>query len=241
MSSDRDGFRGGGNTPVDDQADVESAAETTGEYTFSADAWYTAEASSSGGVAPFSGGGSGDRAADGAGDGADGATGAERDGAAYGARDLGVSSSDGAGDGAARALLPERDDVAGADSGINASGEDDGGALGADSFGADSLDEDPARDETEAGAGDGSVRTTRRGKKGTGRARARRRGVRPRPVRRCRRPTSTSRSRPVGWARAVPPWWPPGPRPRRGTPSRAEAPGTTCPRRGAGRGACWRS
>nr|WP_324290708.1 SCO5717 family growth-regulating ATPase [Streptomyces albidoflavus] len=59
MSSDRDGFRGGGNTPVDDQADVESAAETTGEYTFSADAWYTAEASSSGGVAPFSGGGSG--------------------------------------------------------------------------------------------------------------------------------------------------------------------------------------
>ncbi|PAX92946.1 hypothetical protein CLM82_00235, partial [Streptomyces albidoflavus] len=34
MSSDRDGFRGGGNTPVDDQADVESAAETTGEYTF---------------------------------------------------------------------------------------------------------------------------------------------------------------------------------------------------------------
>lgn len=87
MSSDRDGFRGGGNTPVDDQADVESAAETTGEYTFSADAWYTAEASSSGGVAPFSGGGSGGRgtdeaggdasgasgAADGAGDGADGA------------------------------------------------------------------------------------------------------------------------------------------------------------------------
>ncbi|WP_205613433.1 SCO5717 family growth-regulating ATPase, partial [Streptomyces sp. S5] len=64
MSSDRDGFRGGGNTPVDDQADVESAAETTGEYTFSADAWYTAEASSSGGVAPFSGGRSGGRGAD---------------------------------------------------------------------------------------------------------------------------------------------------------------------------------
>ncbi|NEE58672.1 hypothetical protein G3M55_80790, partial [Streptomyces sp. SID8455] len=77
MSSDRDGFRGGGNTPVDDQADVESAAETTGEYTFSADAWYTADASSSGGVAPFASPGAGGRGTDDAGDGASQAAGGD--------------------------------------------------------------------------------------------------------------------------------------------------------------------
>ncbi|MGW1132982.1 SCO5717 family growth-regulating ATPase [Streptomyces griseoluteus] len=53
MSSDRDGMRGGWATPDDDQPDAESAVENTGEFTidYAPPAWYTQNASSSGGSA----------------------------------------------------------------------------------------------------------------------------------------------------------------------------------------------
>ncbi|MEU1019734.1 SCO5717 family growth-regulating ATPase [Streptomyces sp. NPDC005898] len=49
MNSDRDEIRGGWDTPVDDQSDAESAAETTGEFTidYAPPAWYTQNASGS--------------------------------------------------------------------------------------------------------------------------------------------------------------------------------------------------
>ncbi|MEV0445181.1 SCO5717 family growth-regulating ATPase [Streptomyces spectabilis] len=49
MSSDRDKIRGGWDTPVGDQSDAESAAETTGEFTidYAPPAWYTQNASGS--------------------------------------------------------------------------------------------------------------------------------------------------------------------------------------------------
>nr|WP_185867962.1 SCO5717 family growth-regulating ATPase [Streptomyces sp. WAC00469] len=48
MNSDRDGIRGGWDTPGDDQSDAESAIETTGEFTidYAPPAWYTQNASS---------------------------------------------------------------------------------------------------------------------------------------------------------------------------------------------------
>ncbi|QDQ14024.1 SCO5717 family growth-regulating ATPase [Streptomyces spectabilis] len=81
MSSDRDKIRGGWDTPVGDQSDAESAAETTGEFTidYAPPAWYTQNASGSSQdtsaappvstppppvSTPFTGGGEPDPAAD---------------------------------------------------------------------------------------------------------------------------------------------------------------------------------
>ncbi|WP_374215202.1 SCO5717 family growth-regulating ATPase, partial [Streptomyces longispororuber] len=43
MNSDRDGIRGGWDSPVDDQSDAESSVEMTGEFTidYAPPAWYT--------------------------------------------------------------------------------------------------------------------------------------------------------------------------------------------------------
>lgn len=51
VNSDRDEIRGGWDSPVDDQSDAESAAETTGEFTidYAPPAWYTQNASGSAG------------------------------------------------------------------------------------------------------------------------------------------------------------------------------------------------
>nr|WP_257721933.1 hypothetical protein [Streptomyces sp. FR-008] len=239
---------------------MESAAETTGEYTFSADAWYTAEASSSGGVAPFSGGRSGGRGADEA-----GATRLARPARPARRTRPGTvrtgppaRSATGRLTGRATWGFPPRTGRATGRRGRRSRrrsrsvttppGRTPESVRPAKTTGVRSARIPSGRTRwtrtlrrTRPRTKPAWVRTARRTKKGTGRARARRRGVRPRPVRRCRRPTSTSRSRPVGWARAVPLWWPPTRRPRRRSPLRAEAPGTTCPRRRAGRGACWRS
>ncbi|MCZ0986607.1 SCO5717 family growth-regulating ATPase [Streptomyces diastatochromogenes] len=47
MNSDRDGIRGGWDTPDDDQTDAESGIEMTGEFTidYAPPAWYTQNAS----------------------------------------------------------------------------------------------------------------------------------------------------------------------------------------------------
>ncbi|WPR53584.1 SCO5717 family growth-regulating ATPase [Streptomyces sp. S399] len=219
MSSDRDGFRGGGNTPVDDQADVESAAETTGEYTFSADAWYTADASSSGGVAPFASPGAGGRGTDDAGDGASQAAGgdgagdggdeagdAEHDGGSRGAR-AGVSLPDGAAAGRRGRRSPR---------GRTAPGRARERVRRATRTGTPSVRTPSertrwARTPSEP-APTGRAVTARptTGTTGTdpGRGRATLRRACPRPVRRCRPPMSASRSRRAGWAHVVPPWWP---------------------------------
>ncbi|MGW0207961.1 SCO5717 family growth-regulating ATPase, partial [Streptomyces sp. NPDC003233] len=49
MNSDRDGIRGGWDTPDDDQTDAESAIEMTGEFTidYAPPAWYTQNAQGS--------------------------------------------------------------------------------------------------------------------------------------------------------------------------------------------------
>ncbi|MEU0070377.1 SCO5717 family growth-regulating ATPase [Streptomyces sp. NPDC006332] len=54
MNSDRDGIRGGWDTPDDDQTDAESAIEMTGEFTidYAPPAWYTQNASGASNTAP---------------------------------------------------------------------------------------------------------------------------------------------------------------------------------------------